>query len=141
MDLTLEDGGSTQSNALLKWFIYSAVLSLIPFFWVVGLKTLRGAAWSVYEIIGHGELLLVVSAHCWTAVGEIIDARHKRTKRHLIYGAMLLSIISYSVFMYAANFGIELDDQQVLMMTFQSGILLALGVIVSILAIHSANHD
>lgn len=83
---------------LIRWFLFSVVVALLPIGFNLFRIVMRGGQASVEALTGHGELLLVAAAICATALGEIItDTSSRRIPKLVAVGASVIILVFASL--------------------------------------------
>lgn len=92
----------SRPEKLLRWFIFSVLIALVPLaVSYLGLRLERQAA-SLYLLTARGELLLVSTTIASAAIGELIPAGRTKAIRKLIAGGSCMLLITVSSFLFAA---------------------------------------
>jgi hypothetical protein len=74
-DLDAEDNGAVMIERLLRWFIFSVAIALMPLLFRLFDALSRGGGVQLPALLAHGELLLVTSAITAAGLGEVIGVR------------------------------------------------------------------
>lgn len=91
----------SRSEKLLRWFIFSVLIALVPLaVSYLGLRLEQQAA-SLYLLTARGELLLVSTTIASAAVGELIPAGRRKPIRKLLAGGCCMLLITVSSFLFA----------------------------------------
>ncbi|MFZ5911684.1 MAG: hypothetical protein ACOYYU_16855 [Chloroflexota bacterium] len=87
-------------NKLVKWVIFSVIVSLLPLFINLLLLYLNGIYLTIAYFSPHGELLLISVTICAIAIGDVIGTGKKYLALKLLAagGCVLILIFSSSIF-------------------------------------------
>lgn len=95
---------------LIRWFIFSVLIALLP----IGFNALklvsRGCDISLVDVTKHGELLLIASAICAAAIGDLVTSGAALKNWKAIVAGCCLIVLCLSSF-YFADISASVDDE------------------------------
>lgn len=86
---------------IVRWLIFGAIISLLPLAFTFGDLALRGRPHHLADVMGNGELLVVVWVLSASALGEMFGGKGGRPILHIVTGGMTLLVIVLSALLYA----------------------------------------
>jgi hypothetical protein len=81
------------SERLVRWFVFSVVIALLPLGFRYLLEATDGAPPTITRLLSQGELLLVSSAIAAAAVGELIGRGRRRPILQLFAGGGCIATV------------------------------------------------
>ncbi len=103
---------------IVRWLIFGAIISLLPLAFTFGDLALRGRPHRLTDVIGNGELLVVVWVLSASALGEMFGGKGGRPILHIVVGGLTLMLIVASALLFAlvaeANAGGQSVDKELL---------------------------
>jgi hypothetical protein len=92
---------------LIKWLVFSVLLSLVPLLANYGLHRINKHAIDLTLLLSHGELFLIASALTGTALGEVVVAgrsrKHERWRLCSAGGNLLIVILASMFFAFVCG--------------------------------------
>ena len=87
-------------RAFVKWFIFSAMISVLPLVIAFMMSPYREVDSDIglKYVIGNGELLLIVVSFCAVSMGETASIKFEKTIDTVLVGANLVIVISAAAF-------------------------------------------
>ncbi len=86
---------------IVRWLIFGAIISLLPLALTFGDLALRGRSHHLMDVIGHGELLVVIWVLSASALGEMFGGSGGHPILRIVTGGMTLLAIVLSALLYA----------------------------------------
>ncbi len=81
------------AGKLLRWFMFSIVLSLLPLAMKIISLLARDYEFSWGSIVSHGELLIIAITMCTTAIAELFCSGAEYKLRKLFAGSLTISVL------------------------------------------------
>jgi len=86
---------------IVRWLIFGAIISLLPLAFTFGDLALRGRPHRLVDVIGNGELLVVVWVLSASALGEMFGGKGGRPILHILAGGLTLVVIVAAALLFA----------------------------------------
>jgi len=86
---------------IVRWLIFGAIISLLPLAFTFADLALRGRPHRLTDVIGNGELLVVVWVLSASALGEMFGGKGGRPILHIVVGGLTLMVIVISALLFA----------------------------------------
>ncbi len=86
---------------IVRWLIFGAITSLLPLAFTFGDLALRGRPHHLVDVMGNGELLVVVWVLSASALGEMFGGKGGRPILHIVVGGLTLLVIVFSALLFA----------------------------------------
>lgn len=90
------------ANKLVRWFIFGVVVAIVPLAYSYLDLVLKKKAPTLTSIIGDGGLLLIISAICAGALGELIGSGSGATVFKIISSGGTIVTLLLSSFLFAS---------------------------------------
>lgn len=92
----------TRPERMIRWFIFSVLLSLVPLTLSYVAMQLDGGRVSLHMLMGRGELLLICTTVGAAALGELIPAGRDNAILKLLAGGCTMLVVVVSSLSFAA---------------------------------------
>ncbi len=86
---------------IVRWLIFGAIISLLPLAFTFGDLALRGRPHHLADVMGNGELLVVVWVLSASALGEMFGGKGGRPIFHIVVGGATLLVIVVAALLFA----------------------------------------
>jgi hypothetical protein len=96
-----EEGLRLVAVKIVRWLIFGAIISLLPLAFTFGDLALRGRPHHLVDVIGSGELLVVVWVLSASALGEMFGGSSGHPVLRIVTGGLTLLVIVLSAMLYA----------------------------------------
>lgn len=88
-------------RSLLRWFLFSVLLALLPLGFAALAKNLDGELVSVFKLVSGGELLLVSVGITGAAVGDLLGRKRDNGNWELAAGWCSVVLVALTAFYYS----------------------------------------
>ncbi len=86
---------------IVRWLIFGAIISLLPLAFTFGDLALRGRPHHLTDVMGNGELLVVIWVLSASALGEMFGGKGGHPILHIVVGGLTLLVIVFSALLFA----------------------------------------
>ena len=95
-----------------KWFVFSVCIALMPIIFSFIVLSIQRNNVSLASLLGRGELLILASALCAAALGDLLMSKKAKPWARLICGGSTLLSLVMSSLLFAAIAGTPAKGQE-----------------------------
>lgn len=98
---------------VVQWLLFSVVVALVPILFGLTVLIFKGEDANLPAVVGRGELLILVSALCAAALGDLILSNGATIWAKLLCGGMNVFVLLMSALMFAAVSGASVSASDI----------------------------